>query len=185
MEHLLDGDPAHHRAPPVDGVGLIGSQAIARAVLEAELCEQVLAHDHVLESQRLREKNPQVLAVPDDNLGLDCSRRSSRRLREWPWREPLASVPRRKALPDMAREFQFIDHRDGEILNRDPALADSVYQQLIGSEAELSRTLPARQVRPRDQVGRFKFRLFPQLVQSMIVARAPGFTQSGISALSI
>ena len=70
VEHLLDGDPAHDRAPPVDGVGLIGSQAIASAVLEAELCEQVLTHDHVLELQRLREQNPQVLAVSDDDLGL-------------------------------------------------------------------------------------------------------------------
>ena len=37
VEHLLDGDPAHRRAPPVDGAGLTGSQAIASAVLEAEL----------------------------------------------------------------------------------------------------------------------------------------------------
>jgi hypothetical protein len=70
VQHFLHSDPVHHRAPPVDGAGLLGSQAITSAVLEAELCEQVLTHDHVLELQRLREQNPEVLAVFDDDLGL-------------------------------------------------------------------------------------------------------------------
>jgi hypothetical protein len=45
----------------------------------------------------------------------------------------------------MGRAFQFVDHRDGVILNRNLALALSVYQELVVSEAELSRTLIGRQ----------------------------------------
>src|SRR5690349_11686529 len=67
----------------------------------------------------------------------------------------------------MGRAFQFVDHRDGVILNRNPALAGSVYQELVVSEAELSRALSGRQVCRRAQIGPFKFRLFSQLVQSV------------------
>jgi hypothetical protein len=67
VQHFLDGDAAQLLAPPVDGVGLLGGQAIADAVLEAELCEQVLAHDHVLELQRLGQQPPQVFPVCDDD----------------------------------------------------------------------------------------------------------------------
>jgi hypothetical protein len=42
----------------------------------------------------------------------------------------------------MSRAFQFVDHRDGIILNRNLALAAGVYQKLIASQAKLSRTLP-------------------------------------------
>jgi hypothetical protein len=38
----------------------------------------------------------------------------------------------------MSRAFQFVDHRDGVILNRNLALAGSVYQKLVVSQAELS-----------------------------------------------
>jgi hypothetical protein len=56
------------------------------------------------------------------------------------------SVPDREPLPNMGRVFQFVDHRDGEILNRDRALAGGVYQELVGSEAERSRALSGLQV---------------------------------------
>jgi hypothetical protein len=49
----------------------------------------------------------------------------------------------------MGGAFQFVDHRDGVILNRNLALAGSVYQELAVSEAELSRTLSGRQIRRR------------------------------------
>jgi hypothetical protein len=54
----------------------------------------------------------------------------------------LLSVPYRKALPNISRTFQSVDHRDGIILNRNLALADGVYQKLIVSRAEFSRTPP-------------------------------------------
>jgi hypothetical protein len=53
----------------------------------------------------------------------------------------LLSVPYRKALPDMSRAFQFADHRDGVILNRNLALAGGVYQKQVVCQAELSSTL--------------------------------------------
>src|SRR5690242_18857893 len=81
--------------------------------------------------------------------------------------ELLAFSTCRKALPNMGRVFQFVDHRDGVILNRNPALAGSVYQELVVSEAELSRALFGRQVFRRAQIGPFKFRLFSQLVQGI------------------
>jgi len=40
------------------------------------------------------------------------------------------------------RGFQFVDHCNGVILNRDLALACGVYQKLIASQAQRSRTLP-------------------------------------------
>jgi len=54
----------------------------------------------------------------------------------------LLSVPNCKALPDMRRTFQFVDHCNGVILNRNLALAGGVYQKLVASQAKLSRTLP-------------------------------------------
>jgi hypothetical protein len=53
----------------------------------------------------------------------------------------LLSVPNRKALPDMLRAFQFVDHRNGVILNRNIAMAGGVYQKLVASEAEFPRAL--------------------------------------------
>src|SRR4029077_19428236 len=79
----------------------------------------------------------------------------------------LLSVPYRKALPNMGRAFQFVDHRDGVILNRNLALTGGVYQELVASKAELSRTLLGRQLCRRAQIGPLKFRLFSQLVQSI------------------
>src|SRR6202030_1415656 len=45
--------------------------------------------------------------------------------------------------------------------------AGSVYQELVVSEAELSRTLSGLQFCRRAQKGPFKFRLFSELVQSI------------------
>src|ERR1700757_31421 len=67
----------------------------------------------------------------------------------------------------MGRAFQFVGHRDGVILNRNLALAGCVYQELVVSEAELSRALSGRQFCRRAQIGPFESRLFPQLVQSI------------------
>jgi hypothetical protein len=53
----------------------------------------------------------------------------------------LLSVPNRKALPDMFRAFQLVDHRNGVILNRNIAMAGGVYHQLVASEAEVPRAL--------------------------------------------
>jgi hypothetical protein len=54
----------------------------------------------------------------------------------------LLSVPYCEALPDVRWAFQFVDHCDGVILNRNLALTGGVYQKLIASQAKLSRTLP-------------------------------------------
>jgi len=48
----------------------------------------------------------------------------------------LLSVPNCKALPDMLWAFQFVDHRNGVILNRNIAMAGGVYQKLVASEVE-------------------------------------------------
>jgi len=48
----------------------------------------------------------------------------------------MLSVPYCKALPHMLRAFQFADHRNGIILNRNIATAGGVYQLLVASEAE-------------------------------------------------
>jgi hypothetical protein len=53
----------------------------------------------------------------------------------------LLSVPYCKALPDMLRAFQFVDHRNGVILNRNIAMAGGVYQNLVASQAKLPPTL--------------------------------------------
>jgi hypothetical protein len=53
----------------------------------------------------------------------------------------LPSVTYRKAPPDMRGTFQFVDHCDGVILNRNLALTGDVYQNLIVSQAKLSRPL--------------------------------------------
>ena len=57
----------------------------------------------------------------------------------------LLSIPYRKALPNMRGTFQFVDHRDGIILNRNLALPGGVYQKLIVSQAKPSRSLPRLQ----------------------------------------
>jgi hypothetical protein len=67
VQHLLHGDPVENLAPPVDRLGLLLAEPLRGAVLEAELGEQVLAHDHVLELGCLREQPPQVLPVGDDD----------------------------------------------------------------------------------------------------------------------
>jgi hypothetical protein len=54
----------------------------------------------------------------------------------------LPSVTYRKAPPEMRGTFQFVDHCNGVILNRNLALTGGVYQKLIVSQAKLSRTLP-------------------------------------------
>jgi hypothetical protein len=41
----------------------------------------------------------------------------------------------------MLRAFQFVDHRNGVILNRNIAMAGGVYQKLVASEAEFPRAL--------------------------------------------
>ena len=69
-------------APPLDRLGLLGGQAIAAAVLEAELRVQVLAHDHVLELRGLGEQPPQVLPMRHDDL----------RARSWTHPRQIASV---------------------------------------------------------------------------------------------
>jgi hypothetical protein len=67
----------------------------------------------------------------------------------------------------MRGTFQFVDHCDGVILNRNLALTGDVYQNLIVSQAKLSRPLPWLQFRCGAQIGPFKFRFFPQLLQSI------------------
>src|ERR1700730_17987701 len=85
-------------------------------------------------------------------------------LRHYSW---LLSVPDREALPNTGRASQFVDHREGVIRTGNPALAGRVYQELVVSEAELSRTLSGLQVCRRAQIGPFEFRLLSQLVQSI------------------
>ena len=104
MQHLLDGDAAELLAPPVDGVGLLGGQAIADTVLEAELCEQVLAHDHVLELQRLGQQPPQVLPVRDDDLGLGHGPQFTRSLCRVPRPAPGMGRPSPQVMADFAHE---------------------------------------------------------------------------------
>ncbi len=41
--------------------------------------------------------------------------------------------PTVKALPDMFGAFQFVDHRNGIILNRNITVAGRVYQKLVAS----------------------------------------------------
>jgi hypothetical protein len=48
--------------------------------------------------------------------------------------------------------FQLVDHCDGVVLNRDLALAVSVDQELVFSEAKLSRALFGRQFCRRAQI---------------------------------
>ena len=55
---------------------------------------------------------------------------------------PLPLVPNCKAALDMRGTFQFVDHSNGVILNRNLALTVGVYQKLIVSQAKLSRSLP-------------------------------------------
>jgi hypothetical protein len=68
VQHFLDRDAAQRLAPPVDHIDLIRGKLVIR--LEAELGEQVLAHDHVLELGRLGEQPPQMLSISDDDFGL-------------------------------------------------------------------------------------------------------------------
>ena len=63
MEHLLDRDSPQDLAPPLDRLRLFAGQALAGPILEAELREQVLAHDHVLQLRRLLQQEPQILAM--------------------------------------------------------------------------------------------------------------------------
>jgi hypothetical protein len=51
------------------------------------------------------------------------------------------SVADREPLPDMPARFQLVDHCDGEVFHRDPALALVVDEQLVLAEAELARAL--------------------------------------------
>jgi len=53
MQHLLDGDAPQDLPPPLDGLGLLGRKTLAGPIFEAELGEEVLAHDHVLELRGL------------------------------------------------------------------------------------------------------------------------------------
>src|SRR5262249_11729337 len=59
-----------HCAPPLHGLGLLATQALRLSLLETELREQVLAHDHVLQLRGLGEQPPEILAIRDDDLGL-------------------------------------------------------------------------------------------------------------------
>ena len=95
---------------------------------------------------------PKIIGAPPDD-------RTRTRALEWPRWTVCLSVPRRKAPPNMSRTFQFIDHRDGVILNRNLALAGRIYQELVVSEAELSRAVFGRQFCRRAQIRPFEFRL--------------------------
>jgi len=82
VQHLLHRDAVERLAPPRDCLGLLGGQAIARAVLEAELREQVLAHDHVFELRGLGEQPPQVLPMRHHDPGFGHAP-TLRQMRGW------------------------------------------------------------------------------------------------------
>jgi hypothetical protein len=91
---------------------------------------------------------------------------------------------RRKAPPNMSRTFQFIDHRDGVILNRNLALAGRIYEEVVVSEAELSRAVVGRQFCRRLRYDHSISGSPCSCSSAFIVAKAPGFANSGISGLS-
>src|SRR5581483_1593913 len=47
-----------------------------------------------------------------------------------------------KALPDMGRTLDLVGHRNREVLERDPALAVRIDQQLVLSQTELAGPVP-------------------------------------------
>jgi hypothetical protein len=75
------------------------------------------------------------------------------------------SVPDSEALPNVRGLFQFVDHRDRIILNRDAALAAGIEQELIASQAEFAGALARLHICRRGQIGPFELRLLSQLLQ--------------------
>jgi hypothetical protein len=77
------------------------------------------------------------------------------------------------------RLLQLVDHRDGEILHRNPALAALVFQQLILAEAVFAEPLARREQRAGRDEHPIELLLAAQHLQEFEPGRGLGFATSG------
>jgi hypothetical protein len=75
------------------------------------------------------------------------------------------SVRDGEALPDVSRLFDFIDHRDRIVFERDPAFAAAVGQQPLSSGAVSTGALAGHKVRRRAEKRPVQRRFRPQGVE--------------------
>jgi hypothetical protein len=66
VQHLLGRDAEDDLPPSENRVEFLGRQSLGLVLLEREACEQVLAHDAVLELRRLAQHVDQRLTLLDD-----------------------------------------------------------------------------------------------------------------------
>jgi hypothetical protein len=60
----------------------------------------------------------------------------------------------------MKRSLQFVDHGDGEILHRNPAVAGGIDQELVTANPELSGALTGLHLSGRREKCPFEIRFF-------------------------